>query len=756
MTGHHDDDALPRGTLVGEFRIDEVLGSGGFAITYGAWDTRLHRRVAIKEYFPEQYAGRSRDALTVRTRSQRPGGNAEGDARGHFEAGLAMFLEEGRALAQIAHSGVVRVITVLEANATAYLVMDRVDGETLAQRIAGARKLDEGAVRSIAGGVLDALESIHATGLLHRDVTPRNIMIQPDGKPMLIDFGAARMAVGEHSRSMNAVISEGYSPIEQYSSSLRTQGTWTDIYAFGATLYTMLTGRRPASATDRSHAVLQGELDPIESAAELSRRGVDAELAQMVHACLQIKPKDRPQSINQLRPWLAGRPIHAEAPANHGTNPGKPGDIHHRLEMSLEDAVRGFSTRIEVARRAPCPQCNGAGTKNGAPCRSCRGDGWTDEIRALEVKIPAGVDTGDRIRFAGQGQPARNDVPTGDLYAEIVVQEHQVFKRDGDDLYCEILVTSSLAQSGGELKVELLDGSGVMLKIPAGSQTGRLLRARGLGVRSVRSPAAGDLLCRVCVLEPERASGTDRGRRQGTRPVREGERFESPGHGKVTSNATAANPRVSRAETFDDDWRQFLKPGAQATSETLLRLAPQVPWKPLAGQFPKGSVRQQTLAVVAVGLIGAAPISGLLAAATWVVGPSQVPLVVAVLVQMMAYPLLAGILSALLMPSGWFLSRRQGFKACLVSFVSLVIALNLANLAIAQVAADPAISIEFRFLAFLFQLLLALLLAYMFWGTYTLGFALGVRMVNREHGDRWLHVSDARKHGDGYALCAPR
>lgn len=757
MTGHPDDDALPKGTLVGEFRIDEVLGSGGFAITYGAWDTRLHRRVAIKEYFPEQYAGRSRDALTVRTRSLRAGATTEGDARGHFAAGLAMFLEEGRALAQIAHPGVVRVISVVEANATAYLVMDRVDGETLAQRIAGAKRLDEGAVRSIAGGILDALESIHATGLLHRDVTPRNIMIRRDGKPMLIDFGAARMAVGEHSRSMNAVISEGYSPIEQYSSSLRTQGPWTDIYAFGATLYTMLTGQRPASATDRSHAVLQGEPDPIDSAAELSKRGVAAGLSQMVHACLQIKPKDRPQSISQLRPWLGSNPPHPETPINQGAKPEKVGDIHHRLEMSLEDAVRGFSTRIEVARQAPCPQCNGAGTKNGAPCKSCRGDGWTDEIRALELKIPAGVDTGDRMRFAGQGQPARNGVPTGDLYAEIVVKEHPVFKRDGDDLYCEVPISSSLAQSGGDLKVELLDGSGVILKIPAGLQSGKLLRARGKGVRSVRSAAAGDLLCRVHVLEPERASETDRDRRQGTRPVRDEERFESPGRGtKTASDATVGDSQGSAALPFNDDWRQALKAGAQATSETLLRLAPQVPWEPLVGQFSRGSVSQQTLAVVAVGLIGTAPISGLLAVATWAVELSPVALLVAVLVQMMAYPLLAGIASALLMPAGWCLSRRHGLKACLVSFVSLDIALNLMNLAIAQDAAGVAVSMEVRFLAFLIQVLLALLLAYMFWGTYTLGFALGVGMVNRGNGNRWLHVSEGRKHGAGYALCVPR
>ncbi|MDT8388400.1 MAG: molecular chaperone DnaJ [Thiogranum sp.] len=215
-------------------------------------------------------------------------------------------------------------------------------------------------------------------------------------------------------------------------------------------------------------------------------------------------------------------------------------DLRYNLELSLEDAVRGTTVKIRVPTftscktcggsgakkgsspttcttcgghgqvrmqqgffsvQQTCPRCNGSGTIITDPCGDCNGQGKVREQKTLSVKVPAGVDTGDRIRLANEGEAGENGGPSGDLYVQIMVKEHPIFKREDANLHCEVPISFGTAALGGELEVPTLDGR-VMLKVPPETQTGKLFRMRGKGVKPVRGGPVGDLLCRVVVETP--------------------------------------------------------------------------------------------------------------------------------------------------------------------------------------------------------------------------------------------------------------
>ncbi len=215
-------------------------------------------------------------------------------------------------------------------------------------------------------------------------------------------------------------------------------------------------------------------------------------------------------------------------------------DLRYNLELSLEDAVAGTTVKIRVPAYVACKTCDGSGAKKGTkpttcttcgghgqvrmqqgffsvqqtcprchgtgsmiaePCPDCRGEGRVQEQKTLSVKVPPGVDTGDRIRLANEGEAGENGGPPGDLYVQIQVKEHAIFKRDDSHLYCDVPISITTAALGGELEVPTLDGR-VTLKIPPETQSGKLFRMRGKGVRPVRGGPVGDLLCRVVVETP--------------------------------------------------------------------------------------------------------------------------------------------------------------------------------------------------------------------------------------------------------------
>ena len=235
----------PRTELAGQYLVGRSLGHGGFGIVYLGWDMNLQLRVAIKEYLPGDYATRSPDRASVAPYS--------GPSGEYFEYGLAKFLDEGRAIARFNdHPGIVPVLNFFKANGTGYLVMSYIPGRTLKEHlIARGGRLPYREALAIAMPVMDTLRAVHEVGLLHRDISPDNIYISNSRQVKLLDFGAARLALGDKSKSLSVILKAGYAPKEQYQTK-GNQGPWTDVYALGATIYRSLTGQIPPEALDRN------------------------------------------------------------------------------------------------------------------------------------------------------------------------------------------------------------------------------------------------------------------------------------------------------------------------------------------------------------------------------------------------------------------------------------------------------------------------------------------------------------------------
>lgn len=296
-TYHH---ALPAGQRIEEFELKSVLGAGGFGVTYRGFDHQFHREVAVKEFLPSEVAMRRPNGATVTPRSDEENEN--------YQNGLARFLDEARLLAKFDDPYIVRVHRYLQANGTAYLVMEYREGESLAQLLARRKQpLEEEESRRILFEVLQGLQAVHAHDYLHRDIKPSNIYLRRDGPSMLIDFGAARYAIGEHSHSLMGMMTPGYAPYEQYSFTSK-QGPFTDIYATGATLYRCLTQRAPVDAAERIAAVTENREDPyIPTIQAAAGRYSDALLA-VIDWMLQLRAVDRPQTVDEVLDVLGDKP----------------------------------------------------------------------------------------------------------------------------------------------------------------------------------------------------------------------------------------------------------------------------------------------------------------------------------------------------------------------------------------------------------------------------------------------------------------
>ncbi len=280
--------ALPPGHQLGKYRIEEYLGAGAFGITYAAHDERLGRRVAIKEYFPSDLAVRDADdSVAVKTARD------EDD----YRWGLSRFADEARALARFRHPNIVGVYDYFTAHASGYLVMEYVQGETLGELLRRKGTLTEAEIESSVLPVLPGLEQVHGAGLLHRDIKPGNVVLRGDGTPVLIDFGAARQVAGTGSRSVTSLVTPGYSPLEQYSTTAR-QTPATDVYAISAVLYRCVTGNAPADATDRSLGTA------VASAGAAAKRPYSMSLLQGIDGGLALRAANRHQSIADFRACL--------------------------------------------------------------------------------------------------------------------------------------------------------------------------------------------------------------------------------------------------------------------------------------------------------------------------------------------------------------------------------------------------------------------------------------------------------------------
>jgi len=289
MAGKIHRNSLKPGYRLHWYEIREVLGQGGFGITYLAIDNNLHRKVAIKEYLPIELAVREGD-FSVHPLT---------DERGvQYCWGLERFITEARTLARFEHPNIVRVHAVFEENNTGYMVMACEEGQSLQQLLAGKQTMEEGALMKILIPILGGLELVHQAGFIHRDIKPDNIFIRRDGSPVLLDFGSARQALGEQTKTLTSLVTPGYAPFEQYYSKSDEQGPWTDIYGLGATLYRAIAGVPPMDAVDRSKAILDGRHELFVAATELGKGRYSERFLRAIDHALMFRKQDRPQTVD--------------------------------------------------------------------------------------------------------------------------------------------------------------------------------------------------------------------------------------------------------------------------------------------------------------------------------------------------------------------------------------------------------------------------------------------------------------------------
>ena len=301
MAGNTPARALPKGYKLGEYQIESVLGIGGFGITYKARDTALSSIVAIKEYFPQAFASRTQD----QTQTIRP----KASGYENYQWGLQEFLKEARALAKFKHNYIVRVLRFMEANGTAYMIMEYEAGESLGDLLKrNGGFLKESDLLKVFLPVLSGLQAVHDAGMLHLDIKPDNIYLRTDGTPMLIDFGSVRQTKNENT-DQRVALTPAYSALEQYPSINREPGPWSDVYSMGATIYTCIVGKPPTDVMKRYETLKRKYPDPLVPATKFERPLYAKHIRETVVHALQLDPSKRPQSAQALQRALMGQSL---------------------------------------------------------------------------------------------------------------------------------------------------------------------------------------------------------------------------------------------------------------------------------------------------------------------------------------------------------------------------------------------------------------------------------------------------------------
>lgn len=317
---YFSENCLAVGTRLAEFEITGVIGEGGFGIVYMTFDHSLRRPVAVKEYMPASIALRGTDhAVVVRARRHQP----------TFDTGLKSFINEARLLAQFDHPALIKVHRFWEQNGTAYMAMRYYEGSTLKEIIQrDPAEVNEAWLRPMLESILQALDTLYAENILHRDISPDNILIQENGDAVLLDFGSARQVISDLSQSLTVILKPGYAPIEQYADdNTMTQGPWTDIYALSAVMYLAITKQPPPTSVAR---MVTETLVPL---AIETRAGFSESFLAAIDQGLQIRPEQRPQTIDAFRRLL---PIDAHSGTDNvalrAAEPGKAStpSSHHR------------------------------------------------------------------------------------------------------------------------------------------------------------------------------------------------------------------------------------------------------------------------------------------------------------------------------------------------------------------------------------------------------------------------------------------
>ncbi len=337
--------ALPTGHKLEEYVVEELLGQGGFGITYLARDTRLGAKVAIKEYFPQSFAAR-KNTLIIRPVPP-PGGPAEKN----YQWGLQEFLKEAQALARFKHPNIVRVLRFLEANGTAYMVMEYEQGESLAaylKRHGGF--LEESALMKIFLPILSGLQAVHEAGLVHLDIKPDNIYLRENGEPMLIDFGSSRQS-REDPAAGRVALTPGYSAPEQYPGQGQGKvGPSSDLYSIGATLYRCITGHEPVDAYKRQYQYEKAKVDPQPPACKFERPRYSQHIRETIDATLKLDAAERPRSASAVQFGLMGKGLNVETSKRTVYGSGFIGIVRTATEAVKKrtGVKRGFLEKLFV------------------------------------------------------------------------------------------------------------------------------------------------------------------------------------------------------------------------------------------------------------------------------------------------------------------------------------------------------------------------------------------------------------------------
>jgi len=419
----HFRNALPMQSMLQEYRIEQVLGAGGFGITYRARDTNLDKDVAIKEYLPGELAMRAPDGNVVAQATQHEAG---------YKWGLDRFLLEARTLGKFSHPNIVRVLRYFEANATAYVVMEYEQGDPLKTVLQLDPLPPEAKLKAWLGPLLDGLAAVHATGFLHRDIKPDNIFVRADGRPVLIDFGAARQALGGETKSLTSILTPGYAPLEQYSGEGK-QGPWTDLYAMGGVLYRAVVDKNPPDAVSR----IRG--DSLGSGLAAARGKYSEGFLNAIEWSLRLDEKQRPQSVDQWKKViLAERRMSVQAPpaverrALRVASPA-PVEVPPRKRWPILAAVAlivlagfGYWTKQREARfeREPIKSTDGPGWIK-------KGPGTAQEIEAAKAALDkARREAAAAKQATAKPEPAPAPAPAATEEPRVEPDKRQRFKQE--------------------------------------------------------------------------------------------------------------------------------------------------------------------------------------------------------------------------------------------------------------------------------------------------------------------------------------
>ena len=340
--------SLQHGEMLNWYRVERILGRGGFGVIYLATDTNLDLLVAIKEYIPSDIARRDPNDSKVLPITR--------EHDGIYRWGLERFIKEARNLVRFKHPNIVRVMSVFQENNTAYMVMEFEEGEDLRRYFKHEEHCGEDCLRDLILPITDGLAEVHRHGFIHRDIKPANILVRKDGSPVLLDFGSARNASKFNKEGLTALVSVGYAPFEQYTNDNdEQQGPWTDIYALAGIMYFAISGSDPVDSTQRGAALFNGGRDPLIPASLVGKDRYSPAFLNAVDWALEFRIADRPQSLVDWRPALL-----AEDMPDTSTRvyPGAGIDLPFEHVAALQPAADD-QTRISSRRADSRPPAHG-------------------------------------------------------------------------------------------------------------------------------------------------------------------------------------------------------------------------------------------------------------------------------------------------------------------------------------------------------------------------------------------------------------